>query len=67
MDYLITKRERTNFLDERGVAVDGYRVFFRLEDGTTDYVEIPKELFGKDSVESAIEELALLHADLLIA
>ncbi len=48
MEYKIGKRERTNFLDNRGRAVDGYRVYYEMADGTVDYVEVEKNDFSGD-------------------
>lgn len=55
MDYTIGKRERTNFLDSRRRATDGYRVWFTMSDGTSDYVEIEKGQYNVANVKEAIE------------
>lgn len=55
MEYTIGKRIRTSFLDDRGHAVDGYRVWFKMEDGTPDYVEIEKDQYNAKNVKAAIE------------
>lgn len=65
MEYKITKRERTNFLDDRGVAVDGYRVYFVMEDGTVDYVEVEKSVYSKEVVHQMIEDTIQQHLDVL--
>lgn len=65
MSYRIGKRERTNFLDDRGMATDGYRVWFRMEDGTADYVEIEKAQYNVDTVHTAIEEAIARHGALM--
>lgn len=64
MDYKIGKRERTNFLDERGRGVDGYRVWYEMPDGTVDYVEIPKSQFTAAAVQAAIEKEIAVHQEL---
>ena len=65
MNYEIGKRERTNFLDERGRGTDGYRVFYTMEDGTVDYVEVPKASFSAETVKAAIEEAIKVHTELM--
>jgi len=65
MDYKIGKRERTNFLDNRGRAVDGYRVWYEMLDGTVDYVEVEKSDFSADKVRAMIEEEVALHEELM--
>jgi hypothetical protein len=55
MEYTIGKVERTSFLDSRGRAVDGYRVWYTLENGIVDYVEIEKSQYNAESVKAAIE------------
>ena len=62
MEYTIGVRERTNFLDARGHAVDGYRVWFEMEDGTPDYVEIEKGQYTAEKVRNAIESVIQDHA-----
>lgn len=64
MVYTITKRERTNFLDSRGMAVDGYRIWFEMQDGTVDYVEIEKTQFSTQTVHEAIEKTIATHGEL---
>jgi len=64
MEYTIGKRRRTNFLDETGVAVDGYRVYYTMSDGTTDYVEIEKNQFSAEAVKALIEEEITVHEEL---
>lgn len=61
MAYTLGRRERTNFLDDRGMAADGYRIWFRMEDGTVDYVEIEKAQFNVDNVHNAIETAIAKH------
>jgi len=65
MDYKIGKRERTNFLDQRDRAVDGYRVWYEMPDGTVDYVEVEKGDFSADKVKALIEEEVALHKELM--
>lgn len=65
MDYTIGKRERTNFLDNRGRAVDGYRVWYEMADGTVDYVEVEKSNFNADTVKAMIEEEIAEHEALM--
>lgn len=65
MEYTIGKRERTNFLDNRGRAVDGYRVWYTMADGTVDYVEVEKANFNADVVRAMIEEEIALHDELM--
>jgi len=65
MDYKIGKRERTNFLDQRGVAVDGYRVYYMMEDGTVDYVEVEKASASADTIRAMVEEEIKLHEALM--
>jgi len=65
MDYKIGKRERTNFLDQRGVAVDGYRIYYQMADGTLDYVEIEKNQFSAEAVRRLIEEEITVHEELV--
>jgi len=55
MDYTIGKRQRTTFIDETGHAVDGYRVFYTMGDGTVDYVEVEKNRYSAENVKAAIE------------
>ena len=61
MEYTIGKRERTSFLDDRGRAVDGYRVWFTMEDGTPDYIEIERGQYNAANVKAEIEDLIALH------
>lgn len=65
MEYTIGKRERTNFLDNRGRSADGYRVWYTMEDGTVDYVEVEKASFNADMVKAMIEEEIALHEQLM--
>ena len=65
MEYEITNRERTTFLDVRGHAVDGYRVWFKMEDGTPDYVEIEKGQYTTENVKKAIEETITRHLEVV--
>lgn len=65
MEYTIGKRERTNFLDQRGVAVDGYRIYYTMEDGTVDYVEVEKTNASADTIHAMIEEEIALHEALM--
>lgn len=65
MEYKIGKRQRTNFLDETGHAVDGYRVFYRMADGTVDYIEIEKAQYMAENVRAMIEEEIKEHVALL--
>lgn len=61
MEYTIGKRVRTNFLDETGVAIDGYRIYYRMADGTVDYVEVEKPVANADTIRAMIEEEIKLH------
>lgn len=65
MDYKIGKRERTNFIDSRDRAVDGYRIWYEMSDGTVDYVEVEKVSFNAETVKAMIEEEIKLHEDLM--
>lgn len=65
MDYTIGKRERTNFLDQRGVAVDGYRIYYTMADGTLDYVEVEKNQYSAANVRAMIEEEIGVHQELV--
>lgn len=65
MSYTIGKRERTNFLDKRGRGTDGYRVWFTMEDGTTDYVEIEKGQYNAANVKAAIEKAIANHVEII--
>lgn len=65
MDYVIIKQERTNFLDERGRGVDGYRVWYRMADGTVDYVEVSKADFMASTVKAKIEAEIAEHVELM--
>lgn len=65
MDYKIGKRERTNFLDERGRAVDGYRVWYRMADGTPDYVEVEKNQYNAETVKAMIKAEIAVHEELM--
>ena len=65
MEYTIGKRERTTFLDERGRAVDGYRVWYTMEDGTPDYVEVEKGQYSAETVKAMIEEEIAVHEELM--
>ena len=65
MNYTIGKRVRTNFIDETGHAVDGYRVFFTMEDGTVDYVEVEKSQYTAENVKAAIEADIEAHLEVI--
>jgi len=65
MAYKLGKRQRVNFMDERGHAVPGYRVFFTMEDGTVDFVEVEKNLYNAENVKAAIEEAIANHEDVI--
>ena len=65
MEYTIGKRERTSFLDDRGRAVDGYRVWYTMEDGTPDYVEVEKGQYNAKTVKAMIEEEIAVHEELM--
>lgn len=65
MEYTIIKKARTNFLDATGGGVDGYRIYYQMSDGLTDYVEIPKAQFSVDAVRQAIEEQIESHIELM--
>lgn len=64
MSYTIGETVRTNFLDERDMAVDGYRVYFLMENGRSDYVEIKKVEFKAEKVYEEIDKLIALHGTL---
>jgi len=63
--YTIGKRQRTNFLDDRGMGTDGYRVWFTMEDGTVDYVEVAKADFNAEAVHEALEKAIARHKTLV--
>lgn len=65
MEYTIGKRERTSFLDQRGVAVNGYRIYYTMADGTVDYVEVEKNQFSPETVRAMIEKEIELHKALM--
>lgn len=65
MKYTIGKRIRTDFLDETGHAVDGYRVWYKMEDGTVDYIEIEKVQYNAENVRAMIEAEIEEHVKLL--
>lgn len=65
MEYTIGKRERTSFLDERGRAVDGYRVWYTMADGTADYIEIEKGQYNAANVKAMIEAEIAIHEELM--
>lgn len=65
MEYRIGRRVRTNFLDRSGLSVDGYRVYYEMSDGMTDYVEIPKAQFSAGVVKEAIEEQIKAHEEIV--
>lgn len=65
MDYTIGKRQRTTFLDVTGHAVDGYRVYYTMADGTVDYVEVEKNQYTADNVRAAIEAEIEEHVKLV--
>lgn len=65
MEYTIGKRVRTTFLDERGRAVDGYRVWYTMADGTPDYVEIEKAQYNAANVKAAIEKDIAEHLEVI--
>ena len=65
MEYTIGKRERTSFLDERGYAVSGYRIWYKMEDGMVDYIEIEKDQYNAANVKAAIEKDIAEHKDVL--
>lgn len=64
MEYKIGKRVRTNFLDETGVAVPGYRIYYTMSDGTVDYVEVEKNQFSAEAVKAMIEAEIVEHEKL---
>lgn len=59
--YEILQKERWTFLDARHNPVEGYRVTFRLDDGTTDWVDIRKDDYNAKSVKKAIQAAAKIH------
>jgi len=61
MDWVIGKRERTTFLDARGRGMDGYQVWFQMDDGTIDYVEVEKSQYNAEAVNRQIEESIERH------
>lgn len=65
MEYVIGKRERTNFLDNRGRAADGYRVWYTMTDGTVDYIEIEKAQYNAENVKAMIEAEIAVHKELM--
>lgn len=65
MEYTLGKRERTSFLDDTGHAVDGYRIYYKMDDGTVDYVEIEKSQYSADNVRAAIEAEIEEHVKLI--
>jgi len=65
MEYKIGKRQRTNFLDETGHAVDGYRVYYTMPDGTVDYIEIEKSQYSAENVKAMIEAEIEEHVALM--
>lgn len=65
MEYEIGKRERTNFLDDRGRSVDGYRIWYMMEDGMTDYVEVEKSQYKAETVWAMIEKGIAAHRALI--
>lgn len=62
--FTLGKRERTTFLDDRGMAVDGYRVWFVMDDGTVDYVEVEKSQYNVDVVHDEIQKAIARHGAL---
>ena len=65
MEYTIGKRERTNFLDDRDRAVDGYRVWYKMADDTVDYIEIEKGQYNAANVKVMIEAEIAIHEELM--
>lgn len=65
MSYKIGKVQRTTFIDETGHAVDGYRVYYMMDNGMTDYVEIEKSQYNADNVKALIEAEIEEHTALL--
>lgn len=65
MEYIIGKRLRTNFLDQTGHAVDGYRVYYEMRDGMVDYVEIEKSQYDAENVRAMIEAEIEEHVALM--
>jgi len=65
MEYTIGKRLRTNFLDLTGHAVDGYRVYYTMTDGTVDYIEIEKSQYSAKNARAMIEAEIEEHVKLL--
>lgn len=65
MEYTIGKRERTAILDDRGRAADGYRVWYTMEDGTVDYVEVEKAQYKAETVRAMIEREIAEHEALI--
>lgn len=63
MKYEIKLVERVTFLNDRLNPVDGYRVTFELEDGTIDWVDLPKASYNKANVEKAIAEAVKIHSE----
>lgn len=54
MDYKITERVRTSFIIDSGRAVSGYRIYFRMTDGTLDYIQIQESQYNAENVKQAI-------------
>jgi hypothetical protein len=60
-DYQILQVERWTFLDARSNPVNGYRVTFRMEDGTIDFVDIREHELDPKIVGPMIEEKIIRH------
>lgn len=61
MDFEIVMTERWTFLDELSNPVDGYRITFRLKDGTVDFVHIAEAMYNPEVVGAAIGEKVIRH------
>lgn len=65
MEYTIGKVQRTSFLDDTGHATDGYRVWYKMSNGMTDYVEIEKGQYNAENVKATIEAEIAEHLALM--
>ncbi len=61
MDFEILLKERWTFLNPQGNPVEGYRITFRMADGTTDYIKITEDQLDPEIVGKKIEEKVIRH------
>lgn len=61
MEYDIFRTDRVTYLDDAGMGVDGYKVWFQWGKGQTDYAQIPFASYEPEFVDSKIVETIEKH------